>query len=98
VNLPFGQNPLASTKYSLLSRVRQRNNIYLIVTGVFILLTLVVVGIVVAVQLIRKHNSDPTPNVAFFNLTAALTPPAGHTLKFVYLGYGTQFSRARSDT
>jgi hypothetical protein len=29
------------------------------------------------------------PNVALFNLPAAITPPTGEVLKAVYLGYGT---------
>jgi hypothetical protein len=30
------------------------------------------------------------PNVALFNLPATVTPPAGQTLRLVYLGYGNQ--------
>lgn len=35
------------------------------------------------------------PNVALFNLPAAITPPAGEVLKAVYLGYGTHLMNPR---
>jgi hypothetical protein len=34
------------------------------------------------------------PNVALFNLPAAITPPAGEVLKAVYLGYGTHLMKS----
>jgi hypothetical protein len=34
------------------------------------------------------YSHDAAPNVALFNLPAAITPPAGEVLKAVYLGYG----------
>lgn len=34
------------------------------------------------------HSAQNSPNVALFNLPQAITPPAGQTLKLVYLGFG----------
>ena len=42
-----------------------------------------------AVTAYPYSHDDAPPNVALFNLPAAITPPAGEVLEAVYLGYGT---------
>ena len=41
-----------------------------------------------AVVTAYPYPQDLVPNVALFNLPAAITPPAGQVLEAVYLGYG----------
>lgn len=45
----------------------------------------------------RGPPDQNSPNVALFNLPAAITPPAGQTLKLVYLGFGIISSITTAD-
>ena len=77
-------------KYTHLSRVKQRKNLF-IIGAVALLAIVITVVVLIAVLVSRRKHSSPQPNVALFNLPAAVTPPSGQKLKLVYLGYGINY-------
>jgi hypothetical protein len=51
--------------------------------------TLAIASVTALWSVVAAYPTQGGPNVALFNLPAAITPPAGEVLKAVYLGYGT---------
>jgi hypothetical protein len=48
-----------------------------------------VVGLLLSSVVSARPGPPPAPQVALFNLPAAVTPPGKTTLQLVYQGYGT---------
>ena len=83
-------------QYTLLNRPKSKFNAskfnaskFNIYTVLAVVLTGIAVIVVIVLAVVAARSSrSKGPNVALFNLTAAVEPPSGETLRFVYIGYG----------